>query len=97
MTEDEDQESRRAETEPQGAQPERALVLVPVKRGSRDGDGRDAEALVEEAVGLARAIELDIVDGLAVPLSTYRPATLTPAPPNPTRHTTLPSVRPSVR
>ena len=59
---------------------ERALVLVPIPK-SRSGDGsgakgRDAEARVTEAVGLAKAIDLEIVDGLAVPLAEFRPATL---------------------
>jgi GTP-binding protein HflX len=55
----------------------RALVLVPVIRGRRAGEGeRAASSRVEEAAGLARAIDLDIVDALAVPLGTYRPATL---------------------
>jgi GTP-binding protein HflX len=31
---------------------------------------------VEEAVGLAAAIDLDVVEGLAVPLASYRPGTL---------------------
>jgi GTPase len=58
---------------------ERALVLVPVRktRGNRAAaKGRDAEARVAEAVGLARAIDLDVVEGIAVPLADIRPATL---------------------
>ena len=47
-------------------------MLVPVMRG-RSGEGlRDAEARVAEATGLAAAIDLDVVDGVAVPLSAYR-------------------------
>jgi GTP-binding protein HflX len=58
--------------------PERALVLVPVSRsrGKGPGPARDADARIEEAVGLARAIDLEVVAALAVPLVTPRPATL---------------------
>ena len=58
--------------------PERALVLVPVSRsrGKGPGPARDADARLEEAVGLARAIDLEVVAALAVPLVTPRPATL---------------------
>jgi len=60
----------------------RALVLVPFLRGTRGvigGNGADERSLparVEEAVGLARAIDLEIVDGASVPLAAYRPGTL---------------------
>jgi len=57
-----------------GAAPERALVLVPVARG-RD-NGRDRAARLEEASGLARAIDLDVVDAVAVTVADRRPATL---------------------
>ena len=59
--------------------PERALVLVPVSRSrGRKGEGpqRTPEARLEEAIGLAKAIDLDVVDALIVPLATPRPATL---------------------
>jgi GTP-binding protein HflX len=52
------------------------MVLVPVFRGRPEEHGRDAAARVEEAVGLAAAIDLDVVEGLSVPLAAYRPATL---------------------
>jgi GTP-binding protein HflX len=58
---------------------ERALVLVPVIRSKSRGEDnatRGSDARVEEAVGLAQAIDLDVVEGIAVPLSTFRPATL---------------------
>jgi GTP-binding protein HflX len=59
--------------------PERALVLVPVPR-SRGKAGRaplrDAGARVEEAAGLAHAIDLDVVGAQAVPLAAPTPATL---------------------
>ena len=45
-------------------------------RAGRDLPDRDADARVEEAVGLARAIDLDVVEGIAVPLAAPRPATL---------------------
>jgi GTP-binding protein HflX len=60
------------------APPDRALVLVPVQR-ERPRPGvakRTAEARVEEAVGLARAIDLDVAAALPVPLADPRPATL---------------------
>lgn len=59
---------------------ERALVLVPVlrKRIRESGGrkGRDAEARVAEAVGLAKAIDLEIVDAMIVGLAEIRPSTL---------------------
>jgi len=57
---------------------ERALVLVPMLRGQgRGGPGeRGPEARIDEAVGLTRAIDLDVVDGLAIPVAEFRPATL---------------------
>ncbi len=66
----------------------RALVLVPVlkadKRAARNAQGeasapaptRSSESRLEEAKGLARAIDLDIVEGLIVPVAQPRPATL---------------------
>jgi GTP-binding protein HflX len=57
----------------------RAVVLVPVWRSrGKKGEGtlRSPEARVEEAVGLAKAIDLDVVDALTVPLGQPRPATL---------------------
>ncbi|MCR4283543.1 MAG: GTPase HflX [Bauldia sp.] len=52
------------------------LVPVPRSRGKGEGPRRTPEARVEEAVGLARAIDLDVVDALTVPLAQPRPATL---------------------
>ncbi len=54
----------------------RALVLVPIRKGRPEVGQRDAEARVEEAVGLARAIDLDVHAGLAIALAQPRPATL---------------------
>ncbi len=64
-----------------GAEPphtprQRALVLVPVFKARPAAGDRDREARLEEAVGLAKAIELDVVAGVAVPLAARRPATL---------------------
>jgi GTP-binding protein HflX len=67
------------ESAPTGGSSGRALVLVPVPRGrSRSGADalRDPEARVAEAVGLAEAIDLDVVEGLSVPIGDYRPGTL---------------------
>jgi GTP-binding protein HflX len=57
----------------------RALVLVPLLRGRKPEEGaadRDVAAKVEEAAGLARAIDLDVADAIGVPIASYRPATL---------------------
>jgi GTP-binding protein HflX len=65
----------------------RAIVIVPVLKQarSRGGQGdsaatpapqRSNEARLEEAVGLARAIDLTIAEGLIVPISQPRPGTL---------------------
>jgi len=62
----------------------RVLVLVPVLKRSGRGD-RTAAALIAshtpesrlaEAVGLAKAIDLDIIDSTIVPMSEPRPSTL---------------------
>ena len=72
-----------------GAEPERKVASgtrsfvvgpYPNQRGhqpfsSADGAGRDAEARLEEAVGLARAIDLTVIADLAVNLGAIRPAT----------------------
>lgn len=58
----------------------RALVVTPIRhRGQKAGEGahqRSPAARLDEAVGLAGAIDLTIVEAFAVPLSTPRPATL---------------------
>ncbi len=67
-----------------GAVVTRALVLVPIlsqhlqNKAATDGRviRRTDEARLEEAAGLAAAIDLDIVDVLRVPLNAIRPATL---------------------
>ena len=54
----------------------RALVLVPAPRRRRRAGERDMPGRIAEAVGLARSIDLDIVDAFAVPVAERRPATL---------------------
>jgi GTP-binding protein HflX len=68
------------------AKPTRALVVVPVRAdaartGRRDGGDepnirRSTPARVEEAIGLARAIELVVVGDVVARLNELRPATL---------------------
>lgn len=53
--------------------PERAIVLVPEFHGEQT---RSREARLEEAVGLARAISLEVVDAGVIPIRTIKPATL---------------------
>ncbi|WP_237368029.1 GTPase HflX [Rhizobium sp. SL42] len=63
----------------------RAVVLVPVLKqgrqqalpeGAPPAPGRSNEARLEEAMGLARAIDLTIAAGMIVPVNQPRPATL---------------------
>jgi GTP-binding protein HflX len=51
-------------------------VLSPFERSGGNGDARDSEAKLEEAVGLARAIDLDVRLAEAVHLRRVSPATL---------------------
>lgn len=44
--------------------------------GSDDHAGRDRDAQLEEAIGLTSALDLEVVDGMSVPLAALRPATL---------------------
>ncbi len=57
--------------------PGRAVVIGPyvAERGAGNGAGRSPEARLDEAVGLARAIDLDVVEAVAFALGTIRPAT----------------------
>ena len=80
---DDADETAGVEDESPEREPDRTVVLVPIRsaRSRRQvGEGvslaRSPQARVEEAVGLASAISLDVVAQLAVPLSTLRPATL---------------------
>jgi GTP-binding protein HflX len=63
-----------------GSKITRAIVIVPLRRaaarGGSMGEGiRSPDARLEEAVGLARAIDLDVVEAGLVGLSEIRPAT----------------------
>jgi GTP-binding protein HflX len=52
----------------------RAFVIHPdVKSGAASGGWRDAEAKLEEAVGLTLAIELEIAEAVIVPLQSIQP------------------------
>ncbi len=53
-----------------------AAVLCPFMPGPRGRDERDSDAVLEEAVGLARAIDLDVRLAEVVPLRRLTPATL---------------------
>src|SRR3546814_6556802 len=58
----------------------RALVLHPAlkfsQRASGQGERRRPEARLDEAVGLAQAIDLDVIHAELVTVSAWRPATL---------------------
>ncbi len=56
----------------------RAMVLHVERRDrkAKASSDRAAEARLEEAVGLARAIDLEIIEGIIAPVSAPRPATL---------------------
>jgi GTPase len=53
----------------------RALVIAPYRRGAVNDSLRSPQARLEEATGLARAIDLDVVEAGLVPLNDIRPAT----------------------
>ncbi len=54
----------------------RALVLHPSLKNAKPTTSRTAEGKLAEAMGLAAAVDLDVVDGIVVPLRQIRPATL---------------------
>ncbi|MBN8531689.1 MAG: GTPase HflX, partial [Alphaproteobacteria bacterium] len=57
--------------------PAKAIVLHPSLKRPKSAEGlRSPEAKLEEAVGLAAAIELDVVAARVVPIDRIRPATL---------------------
>ena len=60
---------------PTAAAPTKAMVLLPLVRGAEE-EKRGPEGRLAEAVGLADAIALDVVEARAVPVRTPRPATL---------------------
>lgn len=69
--------ARRRAPEETRAPPSRALVLVPVFKSVREtGAHHSPGNRLEEARGLANAIELEIVDCLLVPVAAPRPSTL---------------------
>ena len=53
----------------------RAVVVLPDVR-QRGGLGEDADARLEEAQGLARAIGIEVVDAFILPIRAVRPSTL---------------------
>ncbi len=56
---------------------ERALIVYPyLKNDAAPASPRPVDARLEEAKNLAAAIELDVTDVIAVPVKTFRPATL---------------------
>ncbi|NJO37845.1 MAG: GTPase HflX, partial [Rhizobiales bacterium] len=54
----------------------RALVLHPSLRSSEASEQRSPDGRLAEAVGLAQAIDLEVVDALLLPIRQIRPATL---------------------
>ncbi|MEZ5932689.1 MAG: GTPase HflX [Alphaproteobacteria bacterium] len=54
----------------------RALVLHPSLKSSETSEQRSPDGRLAEAVGLAHAIDLEVVDALLLPLRQIRPATL---------------------
>jgi GTP-binding protein HflX len=65
-------------TSVEGSTTGRAIVLEPHLRGKRNaatGPTRSAEARLDEAVGLARAIDLAVAESGIVPVGEVRPAT----------------------
>jgi len=51
-------------------------MLRTAQRAGKESTGRGPDARIEEAVGLALAIDLDVVNAVAVPIAEFRPATL---------------------
>ena len=52
----------------------RALILHPYLKSA--GNGRTPEARLDEAAGLAEAIQLDVTGKIAVPVTKPQPSTL---------------------
>ena len=64
---------------PRRADSARAIVVAPVLKtsaGQATAASRSAEARLDEAVGLAEAIDLDVVEASSVIVNTIRPSTL---------------------
>ena len=78
-----DREGSAGRTRPAGdKQTGRVIVIGPylrMRRGDADAQAsdvvRDSEARLEEAAGLARAIDLTVAEALVAPVSQIRPAT----------------------
>jgi GTPase len=78
-----DQHGNRLSSTETGRTVTRAIVITPFRRGASartadallDSAVREPEARLEEAVGLARAIDLEVVHSGLVPLTEIRPAT----------------------
>ena len=63
-------------TEERRSRASRALVLHPSLKSFESDDRRSPEGRLSEAVGLASAIELELVDGIVLPIRQPRPSTL---------------------
>jgi GTP-binding protein HflX len=63
------------QAEPTGTTRQRAIVVHPALKAA-EGGIRDPKARLDEAVGLAQAIDLDVVEAEVVPVAKRRPATL---------------------
>ena len=59
----------------QGGAPTRALVVGPYSTRAPRGHSRDPQARIAEAIGLAQAIDLEVVADVTVALNAVRPAT----------------------
>jgi GTP-binding protein HflX len=58
------------------ASSQRTFVLYPYLKQPKSGSARSPEACLEEAIGLAHAIDLEVVDSAVVPLGKPTPSTL---------------------
>lgn len=77
---DKSKDSRFQWTQEEAQRPERAIVIIPDFHNQRDQNSaqveRSTDAKLEEAIGLAAAISLDIVASEIVGLKALKPATL---------------------
>ncbi|MGE0745314.1 MAG: GTPase HflX [Rhodospirillales bacterium] len=65
---------RNGEAAPPDGGRQRAIVVHPDLKAGR-GERRDVGARLEEAVGLARAIDLDVIDAIRAPIARPQPST----------------------
>ncbi|MGD9922324.1 MAG: GTPase HflX [Pseudorhodoplanes sp.] len=70
-----DQNSGRLSPDDPGKSTGRALVIGPYRKEQKSGALRSPQARLEEAIGLALAIDLDVIDTGIVSLNEIRPAT----------------------